>query len=493
MAPRTAQLSLAAFCLTVIFTASGCTGKSGETASTSSGRDEASASQPATPGAKPEITPGPPAPVPTPQLTGKDAELWERALKLHREAIVIDTHNDVTSAILDNGFDLGESGITADGKIKTHTDLKRLKEGGVDAQFFAVYVGKEFVGKKPEEGGGAARRAMDMIGVVYDQVQKHPDALEMAFTADDIRRIAKKGKIAALMGIEGGHAIEDSLYALQNFYRLGIRYMTLTHTNTNNWADSEADLNNKAVRHHNGLTDFGKTVVFEMNRLGMMVDISHVADKTFFDVIEVTKAPVIASHSSARALANHTRNLTDEQLKAVAKNGGVVMVNFYDGFIDPRKAELTLKSRATEDELKQKYPNDPKRVDEEMKKWRAANPSPGKTPLSVLIDHFDHIIKVAGIDHVGLGADLDGIPLDAAPVGMEDVSKYPVITYELLKRSYSEADVRKVLGENLLRVMAHCEQVAMELAKSTDKFQKRVLELHNAQKPQAASAATTKK
>ena len=465
MTPHSTRLCPAMFCLLIALAAFGCAAKPGDTAATTTATIPAASSitQPVATAAKRESTPGPAAPTPTPQLTGRDAELWARALKLHREAIVIDTHNDVTSAILDEGFDLGQSGITADGRIKTHTDLKRLKEGGLDAQFFAVYVGREFVNKKAEDGGGPARRALDMIGVVYEQVQRHPESLEMAFTADDVRRISKSGKIAALMGIEGGHAIEDSLYALQNFYRLGIRYMTLTHTNTNNWADSEADLKNSAIKHHNGLTDFGKKVVGEMNRLGMMVDISHVAEKTFFDAIEVTKAPVIASHSSARALANHTRNLTDEQLKAVTKNGGVVMVNFYDGFLDPRKAEVTLRSRALEAELKEKYPNDAKRVDEELNKFHAANPSPGKTPLSVLIDHFDHIIKVAGIDHVGIGADLDGIPLDAAPEGMEDVSKYPVITYELLKRGYSDADIKKVLGENLLRVMERCEQVARQM------------------------------
>lgn len=461
MLNQTARNGFAAFGFAVAALLCGCTGS--QNATESNAPAPASSAQPLTSAVKPEITPGPTLPAPTPPLTGKDAELWERALKLHRESIVLDTHNDVTSAILENGFDLGDSGITADGKIKTHTDLKRMKAGGLNAQFFAVYVDKDFVGKRGDQGGGPARRAMDMIGVVYEQVQKHPDQLEMAYTADDVRRIVKSGRIAALMGIEGGHAIEDSLYALRNFHRLGIRYMTLTHTNTNDWADSEADLKNTSVRHHNGLTDFGRQVVQEMNRVGMMVDISHVADKTFFDVIETTKAPVIASHSSARALASHTRNLSDEQLKTVAKNGGVVMVNFYDGFIDPRKAEVALKSRAMEEELKQKFPNDKKRQNEEMDKWRAANAVPGRTPLKVLIDHFDHIIKTAGIDHVGLGADLDGIPLDAAPEGVEDVSKYPVITFELMKRGYSDADIKKVLGENLLRVMAKCEQVAKDL------------------------------
>lgn len=390
--------------------------------------------------------------------TQTDAALRARASRLHRASIVIDTHNDVTSPMLDQGFDLGMSGDLPTAKIKTHTDLRRLKAGGFDAVFFAIYVGKEFVGRAPAEGGGAARRALDMISVVYDQVRRHPE-LEMARTAADIRRIAAKGKIASLMGIEGGHAIEDSLHALRMFYRMGVRYMTLTHTNTNDWADSEGDVNNPKVKHHNGLTDFGREVVREMNRLGMMIDISHVADKTFYDVISVTHAPVIASHSSARALAPHTRNMTDDMLRAVAKNGGVVMVNFYNGFVDPRKAANALRERGLQDELNQKYPGNAQRVQEELRRWREAN-NPGKTSLSMLIDHFDHIIKVAGIDHVGIGADFDGIPLDGAPEGMEDVSKMVNITLELMKRGYTDADIKKVLGENLLRVMTEAERVA---------------------------------
>ena len=404
-----------------------------------------------------------------PSMQENDRALRERAARIHREAIVIDTHNDVTSAIIDEAFDLGMNGIGADGKLKTHTDLKRMKAGGLDAQFFAVYVGREYVNRRAEEGGGSARRALDMIDIVYEQVRRHPDVLEMAFTADNIRQIARKGKIASLMGIEGGHAIEDSLGALRMFYRLGIRYMTLTHTNTNNWADAEGDASNPRIRKHNGLTDFGRQVVREMNRLGMMVDISHVADKTFFDVIETSRAPVIASHSSARALAPHTRNVTDEILRGVARNGGVVMVNFYDGFIDPKKADVTLRARAFSEELTEKYPNDAARVREETRKWRVANAVQGKTPLKTLIDHFDHIIKTAGINHVGLGADLDGIPLDGTPEELDDVSKLPVITYELLKRGYSETDVKKVLGENLLRVMAQVEDVARKMQSESDR------------------------
>src|SRR5262249_28378964 len=281
-----------------------------------------------------------------------------RALKLHRSSIVVDTHNDITSPMLDEHFDLGSAGDDPSSKVKTHTDLRRMKAGGLGAEFFAVYVGKEFVSKKPSEGGGAARRALDMIGVVNEQIRRHPESLEKASTPADIRRIVKQGKIAALMGIEGGHAIEDSLHALRDFYELGVRYMTLTHTNTNDWADSEGDINDPKVQHHNGLTDFGRQVVHEMNRLGMMVDISHVADKTFYDVIATTRAPVIASHSSSRALAPHPRNMTDDMLRALSKNGGVVMVNFYDGFLDARKAELALNERELTDQLAQKYPTD---------------------------------------------------------------------------------------------------------------------------------------
>ena len=380
-----------------------------------------------------------------------EAKLRERAARLHREAIVIDTHNDITSPMTDKGYDLG----ARDTSGQTQTDIPRMKEGGIDAEFFAIYVSARYARE-----GGSARRALDMIDDVYEQARRHPDALEMAFTSDDIRRISKSGKIAALMGIEGGHAIEDSLSALRMFYRLGVRYMTLTHSNTNNWADSSGDINNKDVKHHNGLTEFGREVVREMNRVGMMVDISHVADKTFYDVVEVSRAPVIASHSSARQLADHPRNMTDDMLRAIARNGGVVMINFYDGFIDPRKVDFNRRANARQEELNKQFPGDAARVEEEMKKWRAAN-DPGKTPLSVLIDHFDHVAKVAGIDHVGIGSDFDGSI--TPPAGMEDISRLPSITFELMKRGYSDADIKKILGENFLRVMASVERTASEM------------------------------
>jgi membrane dipeptidase len=362
-------------------------------------------------------------------VSADDAKLRERATKLQRASIVIDTHNDITSAITDEGFDMG----ARDTSGKNQTDIPRMKEGGLKAEFFAIYVAAKYA-----KEGGAARRAMEMIDGVYEQARRHPESLEMAYAVDDIRRIHRSGKIAALMGIEGGHAIEDSLPALRLFYKLGIRYMTLTHTNTNNWADSAGGIGNPPEIRHHGLSEFGKDVVREMNRLGMMVDISHVGDETFWKVLETTQSPVIASHSSCRSLTNVPRNLTDEMLKAVAKNGGVIQINFYNGFINTEYA-------------------------------KPGNPVPTKSAqtatLDMLMAHFEHAIQVAGIDHIGIGSDFDGVD-GLLPPGMEDISKLPTITYELLKRGHSEADVKKVLGENLLRVLAENERVAKKLQAS---------------------------
>jgi membrane dipeptidase len=304
--------------------------------------------------------------------------------------------------------------------------------------------------------GGSARRAMDLIDMVYRAAEKYPNDLVMAYSAADIRRAKKGKKIAALMGIEGGHAIENSLFALRDFYRLGVRYMTLTHNNTNDWADACCD-----TSRHNGLSDFGKEVVREMNRIGMLVDISHVSDKTMSDVLDISTAPVIASHSSARALAARPRNIPDDLLRRIAKNGGVVMINFYPVFIDQKAIEASearnVRLKPQRDALNERYKNDPKRLDEELTKLNEANPLP-PTPLSVLVDHFDHVAKVAGIDHVGIGSDFDGVPY--LPEGMKDIAQLPNLTYELLRRGYSERDVRKVLGENFLRAFAEAERVA---------------------------------
>ncbi len=376
----------------------------------------------------------------------RDEKLWKKALEIHRKSIVVDTHNDILSMMIDDAYDIGVSSVG-----KYHTDIARMKQGGVTAEFFSVYIDRKYANE-----GGSARRALDMIDYVYRAAEKYPNDFVMAYTSSDIRRAKKQKKIAALMGIEGGHAIEDSLMALRDFYRLGVRYMTLTHNNTNNWADACCD-----EAKHNGLSDFGKEVIREMNRIGMLVDVSHVSDKTMSDVLDVSTAPVIASHSSARALGDRTRNIPDELLKRFTSNGGVVMVNFYPGFIDQKVIEAVrareIRLRPQIDELKARYKDDPKKLEEETNRLHKANPLP-VTPLSVLVDHFDYIAKVAGVDHVGIGSDFDGI--GSLPAGMEDISKLPNLTYELLRRGYSEQDVRKILGENFLRAFARAERVA---------------------------------
>ena len=376
----------------------------------------------------------------------RDERLWQRALKLQRSSIVVDSHNDILSFMFDENYDIGQSSVG-----KYHTDIARMKEGGLSAEFFSVYVDRSYAAR-----GGSARRAMDLIDMVYRAAEKYPNDLVMSYSVADIRRAKKGKKIAALMGIEGGHAIENSLMALRDFYRLGIRYMTLTHNNTNDWADACCD-----TAKHNGLSEFGKEVVREMNRIGMLVDISHVSDKTMSDVLDISTAPVIASHSSARALAARPRNIPDELLRRIAKNGGVVMINFYPIFLDQKAIDASAardaRLKPQRDALREQFKNDPKRLEEELDKLNAANPLP-PTPLSVLVDHFVHVAKVAGIDHVGIGSDFDGVSY--LPEGMKDIAQLPNLTYELLRRGYSERDVRKVLGENFLRAFAEAERVA---------------------------------
>ncbi len=383
----------------------------------------------------------------------RDEALWQRALQIHRRAIVVDTHNDVTTPMTNDDYDLGGTPPTP-----YRTSIERMKQGGLTALFFSVYIKPWYV-----EHGGAARRTLDMIDSVYRAVERHPTDLMLANSAADIRKAKALGKIACLMGIEGGHAIEDSLPTLREFYRLGVRYMTLTWNNTNNWADA-----GRGERKHNGLSDFGKDVVREMNRLGMLVDVSHVSDKTMSDALDVSKAPIIASHSSARALSNVPRNIPDDLLKRIAKNGGVVQVNFYSLFVDqktvsPQSDERGKRLQSQQEALTAKYANDPERLAEESDKLEAANPLP-PLPISKLIDHIDHIVKVAGIDHVGLGPDFDGA--NDFPEGARDDSMLPNITYELLKRGYSEQDIDKILGGNFLRVFAAAETVARKMSRT---------------------------
>jgi membrane dipeptidase len=393
-----------------------------------------------------------PAPRRSTTRSPRDEALWQRALAIHRRAIVVDTHNDVTTPMTNDDFDLSGPPPTP-----YRTNIERMKKGGLTAEFFSLYIKPWYVSH-----GGAARRTLDMIDSVYRAVERHPNELMFATTSSDIRRAKAQNKVACLMGIEGGHAIENSLPTLREFYRLGVRYMTLTWNNTNDWADARGD------KKHNGLTDFGKEVVHEMNRLGMLVDISHVSDKTMSDALEVSKAPVIASHSSARALSNVLRNIPDDLLRRIAKNGGVVHINFYSLFIDektvaPQANERGQRLKSQQEALTAKYSDDPERLAEEGDKLEAANPLP-PLPLSKLIDHIDHIVKVAGIDHVGIGADFDGA--NDFPQGARDVSMLPNITYELLKRGYSEQDIRKILGENFLRAFARAELVARRMSRS---------------------------
>jgi membrane dipeptidase len=383
----------------------------------------------------------------------RNEALWQRAMAIHRRAIVIDTHNDVTTPMANDDYDLGGTP-----PAPYRTSIARMKQGGQTAEFFSLYIKPWYV-----THGGAARRTLDMIDSVYRAIERHPNDLMYATSAADIRRAKRQSKIACLMGIEGGHAIENSLPTLREFYRLGVRYMTLTWNNTNDWADA-----GRGEKKHNGLTDFGKEVVREMNRLGMLVDVSHVSDKTMSDALDVSKAPIFASHSSARALSDVPRNIPDELLKRIAQKGGVIQVNFYSLFVDattvaPQNEARNQRLKAPQDALNEKYKDDPERLAEESDKLEAANPLP-PLPISKLIDHIDHIVKVAGIDHVGLGADFDGA--NDFPEGARDVSMLPSITYELLKRGYSERDIRKILGENFLRVFAEAERVARRMSKN---------------------------
>lgn len=383
----------------------------------------------------------------------RDEALWQRALAIHRRAIVIDTHNDITTPMTNDDYDLGGSPPTP-----YRTSIERMKKGGMTAEFFSLYIKPWYV-----QHGGSVRRTLDMIDSVYRAVERHPNDLMFATTAADIRRAKAQNKIACLMGIEGGHAIGNSLATLREFYRLGVRYMTLTWNNTNDWADAA-----RGEKKHNGLSDFGKEVVREMNRLGMLVDVSHVSDKTMSDALDVSKAPIIASHSSARALSNVPRNIPDDLLRRIAKNGGVVDVNFYSLFVDqktvaPQADERDRRLKSQQEALATKYGDDPERLSEESDKLEAENPLP-PLPLAKLIDHIDHIVKIAGIDHVGLGADFDGA--NDFPEGARDVSMLPNITYELLKRGYSEQDIDKILGGNFLRVFGQAEMIARKMSRT---------------------------
>ncbi len=363
--------------------------------------------------------------------------------------------------MLDDGYDLSQPNATV------NVNFAKAKTGNLGAEFFSIWV-------DPKYKGRYAHRALDLIDAVYREASKHPDQMVMAFSADDIvkARTGPRKRLAALMGIEGGHAIEADLGVLRDFYRLGVRYMTLTWSNTNEWADSSGDIDNKDVPHHNGITDFGVEVIRELNRLGMMVDISHVSDRTFYRTLVVSRAPVIASHSSSRAISNHPRNMSDDMLRALARNGGICMVNFFSAFVDDNfRKELEAvrpqqkEAIATAQEAYRKTHNgqtSPYSVEDHINREFAAKiPRP---PLKALIDNIDHIAKVAGWQHVGLGSDFDGVS-GMLPEGIDSAADLPKITMELAKRGYTAEQIKGILGENFLNVFREVERVSRELQK----------------------------
>ena len=379
--------------------------------------------------------------------SASDVPVAARAKRLHDRAIVVDTHDDTPQRLLfDKTFDIGTR--NKDG----HVDIPRMREGGLDALFFSIWVPSQITGPP------AVKRALDLIDSVREAVRTHPNDLMLANTAADIRRAAAEHKIAALMGMEGGHIIDDDLAVLRVYAALGVRYLTLTHFLNNNWADSSTD---KPA--HNGLTAFGKDVVRELNRLGVIVDVSHVSDKTFYDVLEVTKAPVMASHSSSRAISNHPRNMTDDMMRALAKNGGVVMINYAAAFLSEEFRVASEKKSgnivAAMAAMSKKCGGNEACTIMENERIEHEAMLKGELPKVMwdkIVEHVDHAVKVAGVDHVGLGSDFDGATM---PLGMEDVSKLPEITDALLKKGYSEPDIEKILGGNILRVMEQVENL----------------------------------
>jgi membrane dipeptidase len=373
-------------------------------------------------------------------------KLTETALQIHRQALLIDGHNDLPWQFREKK-DLSFQHIDISKPQKNlHTDIPRLRQGGVGAQFWSAFVPAESM-----KDGSSVRQTLEQMDVIQRMVRAYPDTFEMAYSVDDIERIHRNGKIASLIGLEGGHSIDNSLGVLRMLYALGARYMTLTHSETLAWADSATD----EPKHH-GMTEFGEQVVGEMNRLGMLVDISHVSAETMKHVLRVTRAPVIASHSSAFAIAPHPRNVPDDVLQMLPKNGGVVMVNFFSGFVVPEGARATSGMFHVARDLRAKYPKD-QDFQAALKQWYKEHPIP-RGSVHTVVDHIDHIVQVAGIDHVGLGSDFDGVPL--LPEQLDDVSCYPYITQELLNRGYTKEQILKILGGNVMRVFRQVEQIA---------------------------------
>ncbi len=374
--------------------------------------------------------------------------LTPQAAELHRSLLVIDGHNDLPWAMRTLAARSFENLDIAQPQEKLQTDIPRLRAGGVGAQFWSVYV----PGETLQEGTSLAQ-TLEQIEVVHAMIDRYRDDFELALTSDDVERIHSAGKIASLIGVEGGHSIENSISVLRRLYGLGARYMTLTHNVTLDWADAA---NDKAQ--HGGLTAFGEEVVREMNRLGMLVDLSHVAPSTMRHALRVAAAPVIYSHSSARAIADHPRNVPDDILPLIAANGGVVMVNFYSSFVVPESAARDAEAMRLRVELERRLDAD--QADAEVRRWKRSNP-PLRGTIHHVLDHIDHLVQVAGVDHVGIGSDFDGVSM--VPEQLEDVATYPLITQGLLDRGYGEQAIRKIMGGNVLRAFREAEQVAARL------------------------------
>src|SRR4051812_23417517 len=378
-----------------------------------------------------------------------DAALLDHARALLKQTPLIDGHNDYPWALREKAQRNFEKLDIAKPQPTIMTDIARLRAGGVGGQFWSVYVPVELTGQT------AVTATLEEIDTVHQMVRRYPDTFDLALTADDVERIFKQGRIASLIGMEGGHSIDNSLAALRMFYRLGARYMTLTHAKNTGWADSATD-----DPKFGGLAPFGEEVVREMNWLGMLVDLSHVAPETMEDAIRVSRAPVIFSHSSARALTDVPRDVPDSVLRLLPTNGGVVMVTFVPGFLSPAVAAWNQLQTAEQTRLTQQFPADAARVTEGVKAWTAAHPAPRAT-IADAADHIDHIRQVAGIDHIGLGGDFDGI--ESVVLGLEDVSTYPALLAELLRRGYKDEDITKITGKNILRVMQQAEKVSATL------------------------------
>ena len=380
---------------------------------------------------------------------GTTVTLSEQAKKLHAGFILVDGHNDLPWAFRKRDVSSFDKLDIAESQPDLHTDIERLRTGGVKAQFWSVYVPVS-----TRVTGESLQTTLEQIDLVHRMVKHYPETFALCLTTEDIQRAISNGKIASMIGVEGGHSIENSINVLRRLYKLGARYMTLTHSANLDWADSATD-----DPQHGGLTKFGEEVVLEMNRLGMLVDLSHVSDDTMRDTFRVTKAPIIYSHSSARAKADHPRNVPDNVLPLVKANGGVIMVNFFSGFISDQGAKLLRKRSALKDEWKRAGKSE-EEIDQETAKWDDRNPIPSGS-IHDVVDHIDHLVKNCGIDHVGIGSDFDGI--GTVPKQLEDVSTYPLITQEMLNRGYSADDIHKVMGKNLMRVFREAEKVAEEM------------------------------